>query len=222
MTNLEKSHYIVLRRMIGIIAMSFYPLCLILGVLFGNGRNPPLWWQTISAQYYSNSKIFFIGALFTMGIFLFLYKGYDWKDRLVNTLCGAFMWINLIFPSGGVLEKVEEHTGVFDIPMNISHIIHCTSGILIFLMFFINLRFLFTLYDNEITENKKKRNKIYKICAYTIFIAELTGASAIFTPENIREKLFWLPMIITNISFIAIGIGWLVKGEAIKTLNDEK
>lgn len=221
MNSLEKNHYIWLRRTIGITVMSFYPICLIFGLCFGDGRNPNLWWQTVSAQYYSNSKIFYIGALFAMGLFFFSYKGYDWKDRLVNILGGVFMWVNIAFPSGGVIEKIEEHTGLFDIPMNISHIVHCFSGIMIFLMFVINIGFLFTKHNDEMTENKKKRNKLYIACAIIITVMEFLGGLAIFTPEKIRLKLYWLPCVITLISFFAIGTAWLVKGEAIKSLNDE-
>ena len=65
-------------------------------------------------------------------------------------------------------------------------------------------------------EQKKIRNKIYKICGWGMIAVELCFAIMVIIPTP-----GWLTMIIEIILLHLFGLSWLVKGEAIKWLNDE-
>jgi hypothetical protein len=66
------------------------------------------------------------------------------------------------------------------------------------------------------TERKKIRNKIYKFCGWGMIAVELCFVLMIILPTP-----GWVTMIIEIILLHLFGASWLVKGEAIKWLNDE-
>ena len=43
--------------------------------------NPPTWWYSISATFYTNSNVVLIGLLFATGIYFWAYEGYDKMDK---------------------------------------------------------------------------------------------------------------------------------------------
>lgn len=204
------------RRALGILCALLAPCCLLFG-LFGKDVNLPGWYESISATYYANDKIFMIGLLFATAVFFFTYAGYDWRDRLVSIIQGAAALGVITFPcySAGL----PPTTGLFNLPVSASNIIHCISATTLFLAFGVNIMFLFTLSSGEITDAKAKRNMIYRICGGTIFLFMIIQAC---TSTFLKGKFGSFPTTWFNefIMLEAFSVAWLVKGEAIGTLND--
>ena len=200
--------YLTMRKAIGYIAMIF-PFALIIGTLFG-GLTPMQ--NSISAYYWTTSNIIFVSMLVTFGIFLLSYNGYDKVDKWITSIAGASMLIVAFFPCEG--SPVPDYLFMF-LPVKTSAIIHYTAAISTFSLMGIMSLFQFTK-GNSKTEQKKKRNLVYKVSGITIFatIALMVIVQIIPHGREVTDVVrlwYWLESII----LWAFGVSWLVKGEAI-------
>ena len=215
--NIEKNQYIWQRRVMGIMVLALAPLSVLFG-LIGMNYNPEGWWYSISDTYHANSIMVMAFIISVSSFFFCTYAGYDWRDRVVNLMSGIGLLGLLLFPCNnkGVAEA-GEIVGLFCLTPEISGTIHNCFALLSFIGFFINEMFLFTLGGNEISAGKKKRNIIYRICASTVIVACILLALKNFNFVPMPCNTTWIA------EFIALtgcGIAWLVKGEALKFLND--
>lgn len=213
---IEKDHYIWQRRVIGVMVLCLAPLSVLFG-LIGLSWNPEGWWCSISDTYYANSQIIMAFIISVAAFFFCTYKGYDWRDRVVNLISGLGLLGLLIFPcdNEGVI-AAGQRVGLFGLSSSASGPIHNACAFAAFIGFFINEMFLFTLGGNEITKGKKRRNLIYRICASTVIIACIMLALEHFIPMPRNNA--WIAELI---ALTGCGIGWLIKGEALKILNDD-
>lgn len=215
--NIEKNQYIWQRRVMGIMVLALAPLSVLFG-LIGLDYNPNGWWYSISDTYYANSKMIMAFIISVSSFFFCTYAGYDWRDRVVNLMSGIGLLGLLLFPCYNKgLAAVGARVGLFNLPIEISGPIHNCFALLSFIGFFINEMFLFTLGGNEISAGKKKRNIVYRICASTVIVACILLALKNFNFVPMPCNTTWIA------EFIALtgcGIAWLVKGEALKFLND--
>lgn len=200
------------RKVLGILCALLPITCILFG-LFGD--NLPLWYCSISATYYANSKVCMIGLLFATSVFFFSYRGYDWRDITLNTIQAVAALGVICFPCQ--TPGAPANVGIFSLPIAVSHIIHCISAGLLFTAFDINVFFLFTLGD---TTNPKKaqRNQVYTTCGLIIFIAivlQIASCVAFHFPE-------WLPVTLINetVMLEAYAVAWLTKCGFFKKLND--
>ena len=125
--------------------------------------------DSISATYYFAPTITpFMIILGASGIILMCYRGYSKWDDLVNTLTGIFALCICLFPCSNpqmyAAGLIPDLVGTFQLPVVISGWIHNISAVCFFGLLSYNCLFLFTTSSGEMTENKKKRNLIYKIC----------------------------------------------------------
>ncbi len=163
----------------------------------------------------SMSITYFVTPVLSMvltaaSIVLITYVGYDWRDRLVNSLSGVFGILIVLFPcadSNGVYEtmNITATAGYFQTPVTINPHIHNISAVLFFLLLAFNSFFLFTLGNGEANPQKKKRNIVYKVCAIGMVVALLF----MVLPVNFPHKTFWVEAV--ALSFF--GVSWLTKGE---------
>ena len=213
--NIEKNQYIWQRRVMGVMILALSPLSILFG-LIGWKYNPDGWWHSISDTYYANSQMVMAFIISVSSFFFCTYAGYDWRDRVVNLMSGIGLLGLLLFPCHNEgLAAVGARVGLFNLPIELSGIIHTCFALLAFLGFFINEMFLFTLGGNEISPGKKKRNMIYRICACTVIVACILLALKNFV--NMPANTTWIAEIIV---LTGCGVAWLVKGEALKFLND--
>lgn len=216
--NIEKNQYIWQRRVMGIMVLALAPLSILFG-LIGLDYNPNGWWYSISDTYHANSIMVMAFIISVSSFFFCTYAGYDWRDRVVNLMSGIGLLGLLLFPcyNEGVA-AAGTRIGLFNLTSEVSGPIHNCLALLSFLGFFINEMFLFTLGGNEISSGKKKRNIVYRICASTVIVACILLALKNFVPiVPMPRNTAWIA------EFIALtgcGIAWLVKGEALKFLND--
>lgn len=206
-----KSSYLIMRQALGILGVLLAPSVLIFGWLFGHGNNPAGWYESISATYYTNAGLLFTGLMYATGIFLISYKGYDAWDDVICTLSGVFGLVLASFPVK--IADSPEFVGLFGIPRDVSNVIHCTSALLFFTSLAVNICFNFTKGDSG--EKKKLRNTIYWICGI-IMAASCIGV-LIFSVWRVWSTA---TIVFEFIALCAFGVAWLIKGHAIRCLND--
>ena len=205
-----------IRNFVGILGM-LLPWIALLGAYIVSRAKPDTiphdFWETlsISATYYVTPPL--TGILTTAAVVLMCYKGYTWKDNLVTTLSGVFGALIVIFPCNCPVSG--EIVGFFQLPVSVSHIIHCTSAILFFSLLSVNSMFLFTETDKTkpITRNKKIKNIIFRVCAAGMILA----LAILPLPIQFFAKIF----ILEAIALTFFGISWLVKGEIFGLLSDD-
>jgi len=79
------STYLRLRRGMAVIALLFPPILLIGGIVIF-GRAPQ---TSMSAYYHTEMQDVFVGVLCAIGAFLFLYKGFTWKEDIALNVAGV-------------------------------------------------------------------------------------------------------------------------------------
>lgn len=190
MKEMHKEQMLLLRRILGILCCLLPVACIGFG-LFGIKTNPAEWWTSISATYYANSKICMIGLLFSTSVFFFSYKGYDLIDR-ITTLVAAITSLGVaVFPC-----KMDNvlYTGLFNLPITVSNVIHTICALSLFTSFWFMVRFAFTR-GNDIAKKKKflALSGIMLGAVLLLFISKIP----IIIPETILLECF--------------GIAWLIK-----------
>lgn len=189
------------------------PIVLIIGAkIFGDCEFVQ---NSISAYYHTVMNDVFVGALCAVAIGLFAYYGYSSLDNIIANLAGIFTLGVAFFPTSVGKPFTDCLTSTID--MGMFGTIHYISATFLFITFAIFSLFLFTKSGEEITINKKKRNVIYKICGYLIFIfiALIAVYSCLLKGEyHVIDKsrpVFWLE----TLSLFAFSISWLVKSGLI-------
>lgn len=164
--------------------------------------------ESISATYYTyEAGPVFMIILGSASFLLISYKGYDTFDDILNTFAGCFGLMICIFPcSNPELTNV----GTFQLPDNVSGIIHNCSAVGFFGCLSFNSLFRFTKHgDLPLTKNKKKRNIIYIVCG-----VGMIAAFTLFLVPNFFIKV-WL---IEAIALFFFGISFLTKADCYKWL----
>ena len=197
-------------------------LCGILGVilpwlaLFSSGiAEPPGndWWWSISATEYQSPAL--VGVLVPAALVLISYIGYDSTDNYLTSLCGIFGLGIVLFPCKVSWIPDGTPVGFFQIPIEYSHIVHIVCAGLFFFGNAINSIFQFTKSRGTMTDRKRIRNRIYRICGYGMILMEVCLGAAYFL-----SAAGYLVMVFEVILLHLFGFAWLVKGGAFPFLND--
>lgn len=196
-----------LRCIIGWLGMLLPWIVLCLSYIFGYGFP-----DSISATYYLPVCIVpFMVILGSAGLLLFSYKGYDKHDDIICTLAGIFALGICLFSCGtkDLLTRWQWLTvnsvGTFQISPDISGILHNICAVGFFLLLAYNALYLFTKGSVDMTEQKRKRNIIFKTCGIVMCIAMLA-----IVPVSIFE-VWGGVWVVETIALAAFGISWLTK-----------
>jgi len=193
----ELVSYRTLRRVVGLLGVSL-PIVLALWGFALLGKVQLL--ASISDYYSLRTRDAFVGVLFTIGWFLFTYRGYDWRDNAAGNLACVFALGVALFPNGGSRGE---------------HIVHVVSATALFLVLAYFSFFLFTLSDGWPTAQKLVRNRIYRACGVAMATCILAiGAESLFlsvASPNGFSRVFWLE----SLALWAFGGSWFVKGETV-------
>jgi hypothetical protein len=204
--------YLALRRGVGIIGIML-PIVLTTGMLVLSKCS--FIQPSISDYYYTRVGSFLVGALCAVGLFLFSYKGYDRKDMIAGKLASLFAIAIAFFPTGG---PDADSTCNFLHRKGISWVstVHDISAALFFLTLAYFSLFLFTIKSDNPTPRKLMRNKIYKVCGYTILLC-IVLLLLYFKIPAIHSLLkdYYPVFALETIALWAFGISWLTKGDAI-------
>ena len=208
-----------LRCILGWLGMLLPLIVLALSLIFGYGLP-----DSISATYYLAPCITpFMIILGAAGIFLICYNGYDKQDDTVCTLAGCFALGICLFSCAteGLLARWPEladltAVGTFQINPAVSGILHNICAVGFFLLLAYNSIFLFTKSSGNMTENKKKRNIIFRVCGIGMIVSFLA-----IIPINIFE-LWGGTWFVEAIALGFFGISWLTKADRYRWLFADK
>ena len=200
-------------------------LCGLLGILlpwialFSAGlkldKPAPSWWWSISATYYQTDAL--VGVLVPASIVLMSYIGYDFRDNLINTLTGLFGLGIVLFPCKVDWIPDGSPVGFFQLPIEFSHCIHSACAVLFFLCAAINMLCQFTRHGATMTDRKKVRNTIYRICGWGTI-----GLLALLVLLVLLNAPGWVVMVVEVLLLHLFGFAWLVKGEFFSCFNDKE
>jgi len=198
-----------IRNICGFLGM-ILPWISLLGAYLAYKNGAKIDWNilSISETYYFTPAL--SAVLTAASIVLMTYDGYDLKDNLITTISGVFGICIVLFPCSGVID--EPNVGYFQIPVNISNVIHCVSAGIFFILLAINSFFLFTKGEENPTKEKKIRNLIYRICGIG-----MTGSFLLMPLPHFFAQAF----IVEAIALTFFGISWLVKGQVFGLLADK-
>ena len=203
--------YLTVRKWIGILGVTF-PI-LLWGV--GSVSGVPLL-DDISSYYHTPARDIFVGALFAIAGFLFAYRGYireesaDWwqlSDNAAANIAGGSAVCVALFP-----------TAISTADTGFAATLHWIAALGLFVMFayFCLVLFPKTNSDSSPTDQKRRRNKVYRMCGAAIVTAILSilAVKSVIWLYGAHfdgwQPLFWLE----TVAVVAFGISWLVKGEA--------
>ena len=169
--------------------------------------------DSISSTYYLAPTVTpFMIILGAASILLISYMGYDKQDDIICTLAGIFGLLICLFPCQTVNliphwvdTNIPTIVGTFQLPQNVSSIIHNVSAIIFFGLLAYNSFFLFTKSKGEMTDKKKKRNIIYRVCGIGMI------ASFVFIIPVSILKIWGGVWLIEAIALSFFSISWLTK-----------
>ena len=199
-------------------------LCGLLGIILpwlalfsaGIAEHPSSeWWWSISVTYYQTLAL--VGVLVPACIVLMSYIGYDRTDNIITSLSGLFGLGIVLFPCRVSWIPDGTPVGFFQLPIELSNTIHTVCAALFFLAIAINSICQFTKSGPVMTDRKKIRNRIYRICGYGMLVMEV-----MFVVARLLGAPGYMVMIIEIILLHLFGFAWLVKGEAFPFLNDRE
>ncbi|MBO4844090.1 MAG: hypothetical protein J5490_05840 [Bacteroidales bacterium] len=211
--NKEKKMYLRIRNLCGLLGIILPWLALFSA---GIAEHPSKdWWWSLSATYYLSPAL--VGVLVPACIVLISYIGYDTLDNFITSLAGTFGLGIVLFPCK--VSWIPEGTpvGFFQIPVEVSHIVHVACSALFFITIAINSIFQFTRTKGVFTDQKRIRNIIYRVCGYGML-----ALMAVLAILRLFKAPGYFSMIIEIVLLLLFGIAWLVKGEAFPFLNDKK
>ena len=165
-------------------------------------RIPP----SISSTYYTHAGAVFMIILGAASILLMFYDGYDKTDDILNTIAGIFGLLICLFPCW---TNNAEKVGTFQVSVDISSTIHNISAVCFFIILAYVSLFQFTKSGGNMTEKKKARNVIYRVCG-----VGMIGAFALLLLPDFYIKI-WL---VETIALSFFGVSWLTKANAYKWL----
>lgn len=171
-------------------------------VVLITGGFPP----SISSTYYTNAVAVFMIVLGSAGILLICYKGYSVLDDIIFTASGIFGIGICLFPCE---TELFVRVGTFNLPVEVSGIIHNICAAVFFGLLSISSLFLFTKSDGHPTKKKKIRNIIYIVCGIG-----MVGSFLLFLLPDFYIKT-WL---IEAVALFFFGISWLTKADIYKFL----
>jgi hypothetical protein len=214
----EKISFDILRKWVGILGM-ILPVILVFGSwAFANCDT--LVQPSISHYYYSNMKVFFVGILCAVALFLITYTGYSRLDNILTNIAANLCFGVAIFPT--FLESnsgcLQESNTFINRDLSMVHFFCAGSFFLILALMSI---FIFTQSNKKIEGRKKIRNKIYVFCGVSMIICLVAiGIYAQFFAEEHKGGSF--VFYFETLTLFFFGISWLTKAEVIAGDIDKK
>ena len=202
-----------LQKSIGVAGIAM-PFIMVFGVMLFSDCNEVL--RSISAYYHTVMRDAFLAIIAAFAYFLYSYRGYDKKDNRLTKIA-ALCAIGLAL-SPTKYRDVFECSCVPNFGFGAQQTLHLVFAITFFLVLtYISLfQFTKTNPNEPMTPQKKKRNKIYRICGWIMF-GSLAGIGLYYLCEYMGDcplVKFKPIFVLESVALIAFGTSWLIKGEA--------
>jgi hypothetical protein len=188
--------YLAIRRAVGILGIAF-PIVMVIGYWFAGGEGIR---ASISSYYHTGMRDLFVGILCAVALFLFSYTGYEKKDNIAGDLAAIFALGVAFFPTSDSLIGT----------------IHLISAVLFFLVLAYYSLFLFTKGAPIPSDQKIKRNRLYRVCGFVILGAILlmflySGIPVIHEALSGSRFIFFME----TLALWAFGLSWITKGKIL-------
>jgi peptidoglycan/LPS O-acetylase OafA/YrhL len=211
--------YYTMRRAIGILGITL-PLILLAGSsLFGECREVQI---SISAYYHTNMRNVFVGINCAVALFMFAYRGHDWRDNLAGhlgcifALGVAFLPCTISTPDPPCLVPTSGQNPVVGD-------LHNVCALLFFMILIIYTLFLFPkTHMDRITgeklfmgRQKRRRNVVYYCCggimtlSLVLIVACMLSLLELHPGLERLNPVFWLESAV----LVSFGLSWLTKGQ---------
>lgn len=189
--------FVTLRRVVGVLGMALPVVMVLWGFYLIGGIEIR---SSISGYYGLRTRDAFVGILCVIAWFFFAYRGYERKDDIAGDLACLFALGVAFFPnSGQPWERV----------------VHFASAAALFLVLSYFSLALFTKSGPTRTPQKKRRNRIYRVCGVIMMLCIVSiGLYSWLLDDTAISRLnpvFWLE----SFMLWAFGISWFVKGETL-------
>jgi hypothetical protein len=203
------------RQALGILGMALPIADLLFGVVFCAGYTRS-GFGSISATHYDPQYLLFEGLVVAVGMFLIFYRGHDIKDFWISTVAGTGALVLSFFPCD-IYDEAATWNFIMA-PMAVTSKFHYFGALVFFLALFWIVEFQFTKTRKADfpTKMKRLRNRVYRICGWVM----LGGLAVGFLGGKVISWGHWI-YFGEFVALEAFGVAWLVKGEAIGSLNDE-
>jgi len=211
--------YYTMRRAIGILGITL-PLILLAGSsLLGDCKEVQ---YSISTYYHTSMRNIFVGFNCAVALFLFAYRGHDWKDNLAGYL-GCIFVLGVAFlpstlsstPHACLIPAIAQHPLVGKV--------HNMCALLYFIILIVYALLLFFFFYIEMVtgekmfmgRQKKRRNVVYYICGSVMTVSLLLILAYVwilgrsYPGLKSLDPVFWLE----SIMLLSFGITWLTKGQ---------
>lgn len=193
--------YMTLRKCVGFLGLFLAPILVVGSLLLDH---PPKILTSVSAYYYSGMRNEFEGIICAISLFLLSYHGYSRQDSIISKLAGLFALCIALFPTSDTADKADI----------ISKLHYITAGIFFTLLAYMSI-FLFTKTSGNMTKEKIKRNRIYRICGIAMAVSvigiPLDGIGSIYNATHPYHPT----LILETLALVAFGLSWLTKGEFV-------
>jgi hypothetical protein len=204
--------YTYLQKAVGLIAV-LLPFTVAIGNLVFGGHGLK---GSISAYYYTPMGNVFVGSLCALAVF---FLSYNYRplpsfelDNLLSTAASVAALGVAFFPTTS--DSVTASNG--EKMIAVVHLI-CACALFVLLAVFSLFLFTRSAPNAPVTDAKKRRNLLYRICGGIIVGAiVLVVVSNAVSPPKSWHALFWLE----SIAVVAFGVSWLVKGGFLGILAD--
>lgn len=189
--------YLTLRRIVGVLGVGLPVVLALWGfALCGCLRLQP----SISDYYGLRTRDILVGVLFTIGWFLYSYRGYERKDNIAGNLACLFALGVALCPNSGTRWE---------------RVVHFGSALALFVVLAYFSLFLFTKTSGSPTREKRIRNRVYVVCGVSMLactaLIGLYYARLQDTAIAALDPVFWLE----SLALWAFGLSWFVKGETL-------
>lgn len=210
-----------LRRFVGILGILLpFLVCLFLQLT----NNFDLLLPSLSHYYFTRAGSIFEIVVSLLAIFLLIYKGEEFIDFILSVIAGVSALLMLIFPTGNL--KGYNHSTQYDdvavtcfLQSDFRPKFHYGCAALFLLCLAAMALFLFTKSSHAPkfrTKNKKRRNRIYRVCGILMLLALITAFLGFL--GVIHDDFYEAHYLTFWMEFVAIesfGIAWMVKGELV-------
>ena len=211
--------YYTMRRAIGILGITL-PLILLAGSSFlGDCKEVQ---YSISTYYHTNMRNIFVGFNCAVALFLFAYRGHDWKDNLAGYL-GCIFVLGVAFLPCTISNPGQTCLVPPSAQNPLVGNLHNLSALLYFIILIVYALFLFPQTHMDMVtgekmfmgRQKRKRNVIYYICggimttSLLLIIAYMWFLGNLYPGLKRLNPVFWLESMV----LFSFGISWLTKGQ---------
>ncbi|QJX45695.1 hypothetical protein HMJ29_01580 [Hymenobacter taeanensis] len=226
--------YLTLRNLIGFSGI-FLPVILIFMTVYNDGI---IIKPSISDYYYSSSGDFLVVMLTVLGVFLFAYNGYNWKEKTLTTLAGicaigvAFSPTTPPAPdefsTAYSIHSATKFPGGSTTPDAIAALLGENRHFIFAATFFACLAVMSLVYfpktksylKNSVvtTTMKVKRNIVYRVCGWIIVgCIVILGIYFLAIKRGVISDTPTVPVvfIFESIGIEAFGIAWITKGQTL-------